>query len=303
MEGLFRKNALDNMSTPEKLDRQVKIIRPSMWIVAVILIAGMITFTMWAFTYTITDGVTIDGVVFSNQDVVQIHAARKCMLNDVLVSEGDNVEIGDLLAVVSNDEQLNVIEQQRLELEDNNLEEKAVKEKTLQDSIDKYIATTLVKSDTKGYVQTIANSGSVMEAGDVIASVMPDNGYGYREVIAYVTDQVARSLSVGMKTQISPSFAAREEYGYMTGVITEISDFPVTKEKVKNSMGTDSYIEGIFPGNSAVEVRIKLDIDSDSDNGYKWSNPKGEKLSVGYGTQCRIIVVTDEYHPLELLLR
>lgn len=53
--------------------------------------------------------------------------------------------------------------------------------------------------------------------GDVIASVMPDNGYGYREVIAYVTDQVARSLSVGMKTQISPSFAAREEYGYMTG--------------------------------------------------------------------------------------
>ena len=65
----------------------------------------------------------------------------------------------------------------------------------------------------------------------------------------------------------------------------------------------DSYIEDIFPGNSAVEVRIKLDIDSDSDNGYKWSNPKGEKLSVGYGTQCRIIVVTDEYHPLELLLR
>ena len=52
------------------------------------------------------------------------------MLNDVLVSEGDNVGIGDLLAVVSNDEQLKVIEQQRLELEDNNLEQKAVKEKT-----------------------------------------------------------------------------------------------------------------------------------------------------------------------------
>ena len=102
----------------------------------------------------------------------------------------------------------------------------------MQDSIDKYIATTLVKSDTKGYVQTIANSGSVMEAGDVIASVMPDSGYGYREVIAYVTDQVAEKSECGNEEhRFSPSFAAREEYGYMTGVITEISDFPVTKGK------------------------------------------------------------------------
>lgn len=67
-------------------------------------------------------------------------------------------------------------------------------------------------------------------------------------------------------------------------------------------MGTMSYIEGILPEGSCVEVRIRLDLDENSGNSYKWSNSKGEALSVELGTQCSIIVVTSEYLPIEMLI-
>ena len=50
-----------------------------------------------------------------------------------------------------------------------------------------------------------------------------------------------------------------------------------------------------------MEVRVKLNLDSDSKNNYLWSNEKGKQLSVELGTQCDVIIVTDEYRPIELL--
>jgi len=61
--------------------------------------------------------------------------------------------------------------------------------------------------------------------------------------------------------------------------------------------------EEILPETASVEVRIQLDIDNESSNNYLWSNKKGENLSVEIGTICSVIIVTDEYKPVELLLR
>ena len=121
-------------------------------------------------------------------------------------------------------------------------------------------------------------------------------------VVAYVPMQTVNSLSLGMTAQFSPSYAAREEYGYMTGVITAISNMLVSKENIILKMGTLSFVENILPEGSFVELRIRLDLDDNSANSYKWSNSKGEYLPVELGTQCSIIVVTNEYFPIKLLV-
>lgn len=302
MADLFRKSALDTIATPEQLDKQVRIVRPATWMISIILVIGLITFILWSFTYHITDGVNVEGVIFSNHDVVLLKSSRSCSVTDVLVSVGEYVDIGDIIAVVSNDELLKDIEEARQTLSGmkKNSAEYADMERELTDMIDSYVASTIIKSDTSGYIQSVASDGKALQTGDDIAIVMPDTGYN--ELVSYVSMQTVQKLRVGMQVQISPSYAPREEYGYMTGVITRISEMPVTEEGILEQMGTLSYVKDILPETSCVEVRIKLDLDTDSANNYLWSNEKGKNLSVEIGTYCSAIIVTDEYRPMELLL-
>lgn len=302
MAELFRKSALDTMATPEQLDKQVKIVRPSTWMLSIILVIGLITLILWSFTYHITDGVNAEGVVFSNQDVVQIKSTRDCIVTDVLVLEGEHVEIGDIIAVVSDEEKLQEIEEAKAalaELETGTTEYEASEEK-LSDMVDTYVASTMIKSSTNGYIQSVISDGNALQRGENIAIVMPDSGYN--EVISYVSIQTVQKLKVGMEVQVSPVYAPREEYGYMTGVITSISKVPITTERILEHMGTLSYVENVLPDTSCVEVKIQLNLDVDSKNNYSWSNEKGKNLSVETGTRCSVIIVTDEYKPIELLL-
>ncbi len=290
------------MATPEQLDKQVKIMRPSVWIIYMALVTALITFIVWSVTYKITNGVNIKGVVFTNNNILSSTADRSCVVTDVLVSSGDYVNIGDIIAVVSNNELLDKIDAYRYELAalENGSDEYINLENRIEELVDTYVATTVIKSSSSGYIQSVKPCGSAIEAGDTISSVMSDSGYN--EVVAYVPMQTANSLSLGMTAQVSPSYAAREEYGYMTGIITSISETPVSEESIISKMGTLSYVENILPEGSFVEIRIRLDLDENSGNSYKWSNSKGENLPVELGTQCSIIVVTSEYLPVELLV-
>lgn len=299
MADLFRKEALDTIATPEQLDRQIRIMRPATWALCGVFVIGIITFILWSVMYRISSGINMNGVIFTNNNVVQNRVRRDCTVTDVLVSDGEHVDMGDIIAVVSYDELLDDIAEARAGLAGLDGEALAAASAQADALVDNYIASTVIKSGSSGYIQSVAGNGSALKTGDRLYSVMPDSGYD--EVIAYVPLQTAQNISPGMEVQVSPAHAPREEYGYMTGNITSVGDTPVTEDGIIETMGTMSYVENILPDSSFIEVRIRLDIDPDSDNNYKWSNEKGEQVSVELGTQCSIMVITDEYRPIELL--
>lgn len=301
MASFFRKEALDTVSTPEQLDQQVRIMRPSAWAIYSGIVIATLTLLLWSLTYHITDGVNMQGVIFTNSNIVQSVAANECLVTDVLTEEGDYVQIGDLMAVVSNDDLLKEIQSLRNQIEQ--LEDDSDASEHLRQQltalIDTYVASTMIKSSSSGYVQRVKSPGSALAPGESIATVVSD--YGYNEVVAYVPLQQAGSLSLGMTAQVSPTYASREEYGYMTGIVTYIGETPVSEESIQAKMGSSSYVADILPDTSCVEVRIRLDLDDTMENGYRWSNRKGGTLNVKMGTTCSVIVVTDKYLPITLL--
>ena len=298
---LFRKNAVESMATPEMLDRHVRIVKPSMWLLWVAGIIGFVTIILWGITYNISDGIDVGGVIFTSKDIVNVGAKRDDILADVLVKSGEYVESGDIVAVMRDDETLKKINEYEDKL--GTLEPESEEYSGIQKRIEllrrKYSYNTVIKTDYSGYVQSVKNVGNMVSAGETIVSVMSDSGYD--ELIAYVPFEYTRVLELGMETQVTPCYADREEFGYMIGVITSISSVPATEESIIKNFGTISYVDGIIQDSTCVEVRIKLDPDMNSSNRYKWSNPKGEKLSVGYGTQCDVRIIMDTYHPYELL--
>ena len=297
---LFNKSALDNLETPEQLDQQVKIMGTSSWILFAAILVATIAATIWAFIGTVSSGIDYEGVIFNNEDVAIHNTGISGIIQDVLVNEGDAVKEGDILAVIANEEQR--VKIAALEEEKKQYKEGSKKYFNIQQKIEHCIGQQLVRSSTDGIVQRMELLGKAVEAGEMIALVVPESMYGYKEVVIYVPREEVGSLEIGMTVQITPSYVTREEYGYMEGVIADISNHLVTENAIIRHMGTMDYVEDILPEGSCVEVTIQLGISETSANSYVWSNPKGEELKIASGDKCRVHIVKSVYRPYELLL-
>lgn len=299
---LFRKNALNGISAPEQLDKHIRIMNPATWILYTALLVSFVFLIIWSLAYNISNSINAKGVIFTNSSVFNIYSSSDTIVNNVLVEKGEHVEVGDIIAVVANEQMLSELEElkyQQLSMDVGSQEYEDMNSR-IDSLAEQYIASTIIKSNCRGYIQSVKSVGNALATGDTIASIMSDDGYN--ELIAFVPLDVAKTLSLGLEAQISPSYAAREEYGYMTGIITSIDTVPTTEESIIKHMGTMLYVQDILPEEACVEVRIKLDLDSDSANEYNWSNPKGQSLNIELGTQCDVKIISDEFRPIEFIL-
>ena len=105
-----------------------------------------------------------------------------------------------------------------------------------------------------------------------------------------------------MNIGIIPSTVKREEYGYIQGIVTEVSDFPVTEAYMstvlKNSMLTRTFSQIQNP----VEVRASIIPDPTTPSGYKWSSSKGPNKRMSPGIMCSSTITVDGKRPIELVV-
>lgn len=301
---IFSKTALDSIATPEQLDQQVKIMKPVTWLILCAVSLGFVTLAVWSIKGNITSGTSLKGIIYPNSDVLLVSANTSGIIKDLLVDDGEYVEVGDIIATVQNQNELDKIKDMNIKLSMYEMTSPEYKEYEIavQDAKQKYIADSVIESSYSGYIQTVKKGNTIINEGDSIATIIPnDKASTYNEVIVYVSKQIAISLSCGLEAEISPEYAPREKYGYMKGIVTSISTVPVTEDSIIKHMGTLSYVSNIMPEANSVEVRIKLNLSEDSSDSYQWSNPKGEKLSIEIGTVCDIFIVTKEQKPINLL--
>lgn len=298
---LFNRAALERLADTEGLDEPVKLMSLPMWILFAAVLLGAAAAVLWMTVGTVSSGVDYEGIIFDNEDVALLNTEIDGVIQDVLVKEGDRVSNGDILAVISNEEHMGEID--RLGREQDTYGEGTQEYQELEEEINRRVGQSLIRSTTDGIVQRAELPGTSVEAGALIASVIPSSPYGYQEILLYIPKEEANTLEIGMEAQVTPAYAAREEYGYMTGVVAGISENLVTENGIIRHMGTLEYVEDILPETGCVEVKIHLGISEGDENSYIWSNPRGEGLSVKSGDKCRVHIVKSEYRPYELLLR
>ncbi|MCH3943494.1 MAG: hypothetical protein WAY93_02515 [Atopobiaceae bacterium] len=61
--GLFRKSAQDKVSSPEQLDRYIKVASPSVWVALVAVLLFLAALAFWANTGKIPTNVSVNGAV------------------------------------------------------------------------------------------------------------------------------------------------------------------------------------------------------------------------------------------------
>ncbi|MBQ3092788.1 MAG: hypothetical protein IJC57_00775, partial [Clostridia bacterium] len=109
-------------------------------------------------------------------------------------------------------------------------------------------------------------------------------------VYSYVPIGTSRRLKEGMEVQISPEYAEREEFGYITGKITSIGTDIVTDysiaSKIKETQTVYPLVaEILYNKQNAVEIEMTLG---------DWSTEAGRNIEIVEGAMCDISAIVGQ---------
>ncbi len=98
---LFSKKALDNLSSPEELDKVLVISSSSTWIALLASIAFIITVIVWGFVGKIPDTVYAQGIIIDKSGKMDITPPGSGKIVSIAVQNGDKVKKNQVIATIS----------------------------------------------------------------------------------------------------------------------------------------------------------------------------------------------------------
>lgn len=102
---LFRKKALDRLSTPERLDRTLSVTSAKGWLALLTLLAMIAAALVWSFKGEVSSYVTAPGMLIGRGGVlVEAAAPRVGTVTRLMYGVNDRVKKGDVLAELVNKE-------------------------------------------------------------------------------------------------------------------------------------------------------------------------------------------------------
>lgn len=152
-------------------------------------------------------------------------------------------------------------------------------------------------------VSVDVQKGAMISQGATVAS-LAKTGSNVKalEAAIYVPVSDGKKITEGMEVKIYPSTVQKEEYGYMIGTVVDVPDYPVSTEKVMETLGNESLAQELTGEGSPLEVRVDLVADDNTVSGYAWSSKKGAKVNVENGTLCSAAVVVDTQRPISKVI-
>lgn len=117
MKDLFRKTSLEKLSSPEQLDKMIVITPPSFWIALTGAGLMIVAVLVWAIFGRIPIMVETQGVYVNNGGTYTVYSESAGIVEQVLVSEGDIIEKGDILAYLNQDDVQRKIDEYKSRIE------------------------------------------------------------------------------------------------------------------------------------------------------------------------------------------
>lgn len=113
MSNIFREKSLEELSSPEQLDRGIKLTSPRHFLFIISFVIIFATLTVWGFYGNIPKKYKGMGMIMSSKGTVSIQSTISGVLSDVAIEKGDYIYPGSVIARINSEE--NIEEITRLE--------------------------------------------------------------------------------------------------------------------------------------------------------------------------------------------
>jgi hypothetical protein len=268
-KSLFREEAMEKMSSPDELDRLMRVTDPKGWLALIALLALVAAAVVWGVFGSVPVQVSGDkGVLLAGDSRSQAVSQTSGLVTDVRVEIGDHVQEGQVLARVRPNEG----------------------------------AETDVVSLFDGRVDEILiEEGMFLERGRQVAVIK--RGNKPLQAFVFVAGEQGKQLKKGMSVHVLPSTVKAEEFGYMLGKVTSVSKFPLTEDEMFLLLENQSLLDQLSTGTGDQHrVDVKLLKDQSTPSGFKWSSSQGPPFAITRGTLCTASFVLGRQHPINLVL-
>jgi HlyD family secretion protein len=158
-----------------------------------------------------------------------------------------------------------------------------------------------VLSPIAGRVLEIKTStGSVLAVGTPVV-LIEDEGTKL-EAVVYIPADQGKSVKPGFQVRVAPSTVKREEFGTMIGVVSNVSEFPVTPQGMTAVLHNDQLVKLFSKDGAPYAVSVVLDQDASTPSGYRWAVGKGPQVHLTSGTLAQAEITTRSRRPLDLVV-
>ena len=120
MAEIYRKAALDKLSSPEQLDKMIKIISPSFWIAAIGGGGIILVATIWSIFGRLPENVSTNGIYMGESGIHTVTSEIGGVVTEILVEEGDTVKKGQEIARIDTSkakEEISNLERRKQEIQ------------------------------------------------------------------------------------------------------------------------------------------------------------------------------------------
>lgn len=271
MAQLYRKSALEKISSPEQLDKALTVISPLSWIALAAVTVMIVVTIIWSVVGTIPMTVAALGVVSLPKDTVTVFS----------------LESGEVRALKEYAQPGTVIREYNTPL--------------LQYETASH-ATPELCSDQVGVVTSVlVKAGDKIDRGTAIIRLRPLVD-AEQVVVCYVKLADASKLKPGMEANVDLTSRDSQAYGHMRAKVISIDSF-VSKDSDMLAVLGSQELAGSLKGENAAVVAVILQLKPDAGtvSGYYWSAPKGAKQPVPNGMEVQVSIVVEEVPPITKL--
>ena len=232
----------------------------------------MLVAILWCVFGSVPEVVSGKGVIINIDKIESIKYPGTGIVENTFISRGDRVYKGQVIA--------------RVEKQD----------------VETSVSTQIV-SNCSGVVMEIpVRRGDYIQPGTAISVIDTADVDMPIEALVYFSGADGKKLTPGMKIGLVPGTVKQEEYGYIVGIIMEVSEFPVSDNYLNSSLQNTALVNTFRQIMNPIEVKVSIVPDPNSYSGYKWSSSNGPKQKIGSGFICDASVITEAHRPISILI-
>ena len=131
---------------------------------------------------------------------------------------------------------------------------------------------------------------------------LADRASGVLRAIVYVGGLDAKRVEAGMATQVAPSAVRPEEFGYIVGTVERVSEFPATLEGMRRVLKNEQLVTQISALGTVFEVHVRLERDSTTSSGYRWTSGRGPDVTIVDGTPVIGRIIVETRRPVQMVI-
>jgi hypothetical protein len=139
-------------------------------------------------------------------------------------------------------------------------------------------------------------SHAYLSAGDRVALVQP---VGWPLVVyTYVPTDTAAGLRPGVPVQVTFGAGIGARFGYATGVVQSVSQFPATLERLNFILQDSSVVDSVRKLGPSNEIVIVMDQSARNPSGLVWGSGSGPPGALPAGLPAKVKFVVGQHHPI-----